>query len=518
MTILERDTASYRTGRLLRRHPVVAPAAIGGVAFLLSVAFSWVPSLWFDEAATISATQRGWPELWRMLTHVDAVHGLYYVVMHLWFDLVGYSPATLRLPSALAVGVAAALVVVLVLRFASTRVAVISGTVFALLPRITWAGTEGRSYAVTTALAVALTLLFVSAWRRGSAPIAARIAWWAAYGLLAVLASTTFLYLVFVVAAHGVTAVWTRRAAGRSAQRSLIGWAVSAGASALVVAPLASAASRQSAQVDWIAPIDAGTFHAVFVTQWFLGSPLLAVLGWALILVSCFSLWRNRHGGGIAGESSRPSPTAASVFLPWLIVPTVGLLLASVTVSPLYSPRYLTFSAPAAAVLIAIAISTLRRRRLVAAVLVLSAALAAPQYLHQRMPEAKQNSSWSEVAGFIASQRSPDAAIPQAVIYGPVRQHKAATTRVIAYSYPEAFSGLIDVKLKTPAAETGQLWETRYPLDQVTDRFTGVNTVWLVTSDRQDWRPSVTAKLADLGYSLADEHAFTGVNVLRFER
>jgi mannosyltransferase len=89
---------------------------------------------------------------------------------------------------------------------------------------------------------------------------------------------------------------------------------------------------------------------------------------------------------------------------------------------------------------------------------------------------------------------------------------------VIAYSYPDAFDGLLDVKLKTPAAETGQLWETRYPLDEVTDRFTGIDTVWLVTSDKQDWRPSVTAKLAALGYALDTEWNLTRVNVLRFAK
>jgi len=52
----------------------------------------------------------------------------------------------------------------------------------------------------------------------------------------------------------------------------------------------------------------------------------------------------------------------------------------------------------------------------------------------------------------------------------------------------------------------------------VTDRFGGVDTVWLVTSDKQDWRPSVTDKLAALGYSLDDEWGLTGVNILRYVR
>ncbi|MHC5797407.1 glycosyltransferase family 39 protein [Lacisediminihabitans sp. FW035] len=515
MSAVTREATVSRLGARTPRR-ARAPLTVGFFAFLVSFAFSWLPSVWFDEAATVSATGRSWSELFRMLGNVDAVHGLYYVVTRLWFDLVGYSPVTLRLLSAVAVGVGAGLIVILVRLFASSRIAIISGIVFAILPRITWAGTEGRSYALTAALAVALTLVFLLAWRSTSSRLGVRAGWWAAYGLLAVISCTTFLYLVFLVAAHGVTAVWTLIAAGRPARRPLIGWAAAAAASALLVLPLASLVSGQSAQVDWIAPIDGSTFHAVFVTQWFLGSPVLAALGWTLIGIAIVGLWRSRPLPG--AQPGVAAPSAASVLLPWLVVPTVGLLLASVTVSPLFSPRYLTFSAPAAAILIGLAISRLRRRRLVLASLALCAVLAAPQYLHQRTPEAKQNSSWSEVASFIASERSADATVTQAVIYGPVRQHRAATTRVIAYSYPAAFAGLVDVKLKTPAAETGELWETRYPLDGVTARLDGVNTVWLVTSDKQDWRPTVTRKLAELGYSLADEKGFTGVNVLRFER
>ncbi|WP_331899723.1 hypothetical protein [Lacisediminihabitans sp.] len=104
------------------------------------------------------------------------------------------------------------------------------------------------------------------------------------------------------------------------------------------------------------------------------------------------------------------------------------------------------------------------------------------------------------------------------MICGPVRRHAAATTRVIAVSYPEAFDGLIDVKLRTPAAETGRLGETRYPLEQVTSRLDDAPVVWLITSTKQDWRPGATQKLGDLGYRVDSAWAFTGVNVIRYRR
>ena len=499
---------------------------IGIIGTLLTFAWAWQPSLWFDEAATVSATMRSWPELGRMLGSVDAVHGLYYAGMHLWFDLVGYSPFTLRLPSAVAVGVAAALIVLLVSSRAARSTAILAGVAFCLLPRVTWMGTEGRSYALTATLAVALTLLFLAAWRYGPAPRRIRLLWWAAYGVAAVLCTIVFIYLAFLVAAHGATALWTfladRRRGDRTTHRSLLGWAVSSTAAALVLLPFALAVVRQAGQVSWIEPVTWSTVESALVTQWFYLNPAFAWAGWALILVGIVRLARRPGAPAMSGvdtaQVTARNPSLLAIAVPWLVVPTLGVVAVSLVVSPLYSPRYLTFCAPAAGILIGVGLRALNRRWLVVAALVALIALAAPQFVAQRMPESKQNSSWSEVSAFIASERAAAPDDNAAIIYGPVRQHPAATTRVIAYSYPDAFAGLLDVKLKTPAAQTGQLWETRYALDEVTDRFAGIDTVWLVTSNKQDWRPSVTAKLAALGYALDDERAFTGVNVLRYSR
>ena len=498
---------------------------VGLLAVVLSFAWSWQPSIWFDEAATVSATMRSWPELGRMLANVDAVHGLYYAGMHLWLDLVGYSPLTLRLPSAVFVGLATALTMLLVRSRAGRRTAILAGIAFALLPRVTWMGTEGRSYALTAALAVALTLVFLAAWRRGPAPRRIRLLWWALYAIAAIVSTVTFIYLAFLVAAHGLTALWTvwaGRRRDRAARASLLGWAVAAAAAATVLMPFALGVVRQSGQVSWIAPISWGSWHGVFVTQWFYLNPLFALAGWALIVAGVIALIRaarrRRVTGSPVPRAAARNPSLLAIALPWLMVPTLGVIAVSAIVSPLYSPRYLTFCAPAVAILIGVGLDALRRRWLIAAATVLLVVTAVPQFVAQRQPEAKQNSSWSEVADLIAAERAAHPGEDAAIVYGPVRQHPAATTRVIAYSYPDAFAGLIDVKLKTPAAQTGELWETRYPLDEVTDRLDGVDTVWLVTSDKQDWRPSVTEKLGTLGYALDQEWGLTGVNVLRYER
>lgn len=80
-----------------RRSPDAA--GIAAAATLISVIGASRPSLWFDEAATISAaTHRSLPELWRLLTHIDAVHGLYYLFMHGWFAVFPATEFWSRLP------------------------------------------------------------------------------------------------------------------------------------------------------------------------------------------------------------------------------------------------------------------------------------------------------------------------------------------------------------------------------------------------------------------------------------
>jgi mannosyltransferase len=49
----------------------------GFLGFVISVAFSWVPSVWYDESATIVSATRTWKELWAEIHHVDAVHATY---------------------------------------------------------------------------------------------------------------------------------------------------------------------------------------------------------------------------------------------------------------------------------------------------------------------------------------------------------------------------------------------------------------------------------------------------------
>jgi len=90
----------------------------------------------------------------------------------------------------------------------------------------------------------------------------------------------------------------------------------------------------------------------------------------------------------------------------------------------------------------------------------------------------------------------------------------------MAYAYPDAFTGTVDLTIGTPAAETGELWETRRALASVvpTLRLQQADVVYLITSKSRDQRPAVTQILAAKGWTLSAAKSLSEVNVLTYER
>jgi mannosyltransferase len=492
MTTLLARPVSVAPSRI--RNPALAATLIGLAGFAISATGSWIPSLWFDEAATVTSATRSWGELWQEIQHIDAVHAVYYSLMHVVFSVFGYSPFTLRLPSAIAVGLTAALIIVLVRTLADRRLALVAGALYCLIPRVTWMGGEGRSYAFSALLAVVITLALVIALRSD------RRMPWAAYSLLVVLGCLTFLYLALVVAAQAVTVAVVLARRRPAALRLLGRWLVSVVAAGILLIPFILLTHGEQGQVKWIEDISLDTFGQVFVTQWFWGTALLPIIAWALIAIGGFFMVRDRSQLG-------------AFVLPIVVLPTVLLVAVSALYSPLYSPRYLSMCAPFVAIAMAAAVARLRRPVLLGAVFVVVAALAVPHIITaQRIPDAKQDSTWSAVAALVEKEKTANTAI----IYGPLRYHRAATTRVIEYAYPGAFTGTTDVTIATPASQTGTLWETHLPLERSLYRLGDSTTAFLITSVKQDRRPSTLAALGERGWRLDQSWTFGDVNVVEY--
>lgn len=281
--------------------------------------------MWRDESVTWQVAHRPLGGLWELLGQVDAVHGLYYLLMRAVFTVfgVGGDPGSgaaagagagaglwaLRLPSVVAAALAAAGVAAVGHRLAGERpvgersagergagdrrperAALLAGVGYAVLPPVQMYAQEGRSYALVAAAVIWATYLMLR--ER-----------WVAYAVLLLLGCWLHEFAVLALPAHAFVA-WRSR-----------GWRWSAGAVVAGLLPLALVSARQAQQqLGW------------------LGRP--GWQDWAVYAV-------------VAGAALLLSRGAAQalvrVALPLTLVPP-GLLLAASLVHPWYVDRYVLYA------------------------------------------------------------------------------------------------------------------------------------------------------------------------------
>ncbi|MEV6485181.1 glycosyltransferase family 39 protein [Streptomyces sp. NPDC051576] len=276
--------------------------------------------MWGDEAVTFLVGRRTVPQIWRLLHGVDAVHGLYYLLMHAVLA-VHPGEVALRLPSVCGAAATAGLVAALGTRLARPRVGLWAGLLYAITPLIGHYAQEGRSYALVAAGVAGATLLLVRALDGRS--------WWP-YG--AVLAVTFLLheFAVLVLCAHALTL-----AAARVPRAVWAGWTRAAGVAVAVLLPLAWVSQRQSGQVAWLRVPDRDTTERL--AREFLAVTPTGVVLWTSVLLILVGLGTRR---------------LASVALPLLVVPPVILLTVS-QFRPLFHERYVLYALAGAPLLVA---------------------------------------------------------------------------------------------------------------------------------------------------------------------
>lgn len=473
----------------------VPPVLIGLLAAAVAGWDVTVPAVWRDEAASITMAQRDWPAFAATVAHVDLVHALYYALLHLWFDAVGYTPLTLRLPSVIAVATGAALVVVLGARLAGRTAGIAAGLVAAVLPTLVWAGGEGRSYAWTAALATGTTLALLHALspHRTRARSAAA---WIGYAALLALGTVLFVDAVLLAAAHLVTALLLAR--GRRRVAAVL--AISGGVA--ITIPLLLAAARQSGQLAWISRLAAPAGWELPAQQWF-RSDSVAIAAAAVLVV----------GLATAAIRRRLPLGVLAVALPWALIPPLALLAIGTVHAPVYWPRYVTFTVPAVALLVGAAVAALPRP-LTAAAVALVAALAVPQIVLDRAPDAKYDAVFRASAALLAAKRSPtDGA--SGILFARYLDVPGGTTRLAAIAYPAPFRGLVDLRAVVPLARSTDLFGTDRSLAAATARAGGLRTVWVLLAGAQD---APVAALRSTGFHETGRFETPGATLLRFGR
>ena len=467
----DRSEPSRRTPRALD------PVLIAILTIGVSAAGASHPSSWFDEAATISAATRPLPALWRMLGHIDAVHGLYYLLMHGWFAIFPVTEFWSRAPSCLAVGAAAAGVVVLAKKFCDRSVAVCAGIAFAILPRTTWAGVEARSYALTAVVAVWLTIVLVTAIRRNR-PWA-----WLLYLVMLLIAVFLNPFLVLLIAVHAAAlAVLSPR---RSA---VVCWVVTTAIGAGAAAPFLIFSQTEAAQVAWISPLSGATFVDVLQNQYFDGStPFAIIVG---IIVAIALVLR------LFGVTSPKTGTGrlAIVATAWIALPTIALLLYTAFAKPIYYPRYLCFTAPAMALLLGVSIAEIARTpaRTTAVLLALTVA-AAPNYvLVQRGSYKREGMDYSQIADVVTYH----AKAGDCLLLDNTTSWKPGPIRPLLASRPAAYRNLVDLGRGKTATSSDQLWDGFVPIWAVQNRLHRCTVLWTVSE--HDWTLPAHAEGSDL--------------------
>jgi mannosyltransferase len=449
------------------RGRLLDPLAIAVLTAAISCAWSSKPSLWFDEGATISASaSRTVPELWRMLGHIDAVHGLFYYLMHGWFAIVPPTEFWARFPSCLAVGVAAAGVVVFTRQFTVGRTtALCAGAVFGILPRTTLDGMEARPYALAVAVGMWMTILFFVAVRRNRSRL------WLLYAPGLALSILLNLHLILLVAVHA--AMLPLLAPKKSRRAPAVRLALSSAVAIGAVTPYILYAHGQVRQVDWIYPISWHYAFDIVQRQYFDHSTAFAIVAGVLI------------GAGIVARLlGRPGPAGEmrallTMCVAWMVLPTAALVIYSAVVEPIYYPRYLIFTSPAMAIILAICIVTIAGKPWpIAGAVLLFAGAALPGYLFtQRWPYSKEGWDYSQVADVISAHAAPgdclvmDNSVPWKP--GPIRALLAAR--------PGAYRTLIDVGRGAYGPKVGSLWDGHVAVWLVTEKINKCKTLWTVT-------------------------------------
>ena len=302
-----------------------------------------------DEVATRWAALLPLHQLAHLVNNVDAVHGLYYLLMHGWMA-IGTSPAVMRIPSVISMVVAAGLIAILARQLTGSGwAALFAGLIMALTPTITYYAQTARSYALVYLCVVGATLLLLRALRaeHDGRPVV----WaWVSYGALMLPAGYLNEMALLALIAHGVTVLLARY--GRPA---FVHWAVAAVLAAVLVLPLAVVSAREDAAVAWIPRPGPGAVRVLFHD--YFG----ATTGLAVLLLLCAVLavlpgrgqgpWPERPDGPGLPWWRRGGLSVQSVGAPLLVLPGLVLGLESLVAHPLYVDRYVLYGQAGAALL-----------------------------------------------------------------------------------------------------------------------------------------------------------------------
>jgi mannosyltransferase len=432
--------------------------------------------LWRDEAATKEIAGRSVSRLLATLPHNDAVHGAYYLVIHVVMRLLGTSAAALRLPSLIAMAVTSAVVALIARDLAREAGApfagltgLAAGVVFSINPFTIAYAQTARSYAIVTMLATIATYLLLKAVRGESRA-------WPAYGAVVALTGLFNLFGLLIVVAHGLSLLAVGRRPKGIALWSR--WLFAVVIAGLISVPVLLPAYAQRGQLSWMSAIPPWWPDFMVFIHCATGNAELTVPIVALAIV------------GIVAETvaagGRLTLGPSIIAVPWLLGPPLLLLTVS-QIRCVWNGRYVEFCLPASAILIAWGLNWLARALAATPLLRLHLAwlpiLAVPVVLFAALGptaaafrDSRPDNLLGE-SGIIARNARPG----DIIFYLPLNE------RIVSTPYPGPFRELRDIALALSPVASNTLYGTDVSAAELEKRFVRVTRVWVVASSEVDY-------------------------------
>jgi len=431
----------------------------------------------------MAAMHRPFGALVRMLGHVDAVHGAYYMLMWPLASLLGTSELIMRLPSLVAMALAAGVVTATGRRLASPAVGLAAGLVFAVSPTVSEYGQMARSYALVTLAAAATSYFLVRAVEDETSRRR-----WIPYGAAMAVLGALNIFALLLIPAHAITMLVRYRArrgepVGRAAaRRSFAGWLSAAAAAAILNGPLIDLASHQRSQIAWLSPPN---LQSVGNAADLLGPPWMTVAIVATILaggVATLARARVARRGTTAGRGRAwPDRTGwrpvLTLCLPWLVLPAAILLITSALVAPVYTDRYILFCMPAFALIAGsalIGLATMPGRPVVGRMTALTA------FLLIAVLGVGLQVQYRQPFGHLDDIRAADEIIAASARPGDVVVYESPQFLPMSAAYPYGLGQLPDPQVGRAAIPSGTLVGTVVRWRVLRERLGRVRRMWLV--------------------------------------
>jgi uncharacterized membrane protein len=477
-------------------------------------------TLWLDEAFSLWMARHDLPALFAWLVYIDHHPPLYYILLHEWVTLFGYTPSALRSLSAVTSILALPVYALAARKLAGDRLALVAAWLLAISPFHIRYAQETRMYGVLT---LTVALLF---WALAHV-LTDRARSWRAWPwiLLAVaeaaamLTHNTATILVPVALNGAIAGLWLAHRYGYRVDEFpaveetgfFRRWVWSQIAALLLWSPWALPFVRQAQVVDgdfWIAPPDLwtvwlalGSLSYAYLPDWL---PSRDYLAWLALLVALWGVWQWRRSLGV---------TWLLVAL-WLIPPAVELL-ASLR-RPIFYDRTLIWTALPYYLLLARGIIMPQQRterwRMGWGIVSFTAIAALCGLGLWNYYAAFEKENWNLAAAHVATNAQPN----ELILF-----HASWTELPFNYYYPDEAPLLVQHGVPADLFNAGVLEPpmTEADVPRVLDLLEGQERVWLVYSHWWYTDPDgLLLRVLEEQLDIVDAQEWPGIQVLLYQR